>query len=267
MDIRLCDSQFNAQLFQLLINKFMFIYNNNPNNQILNKGLNNLLERYSEKSTGLKIFMDDNEEINNKNLEKKNSNLNNNNNNNENNEEKYLFTSELLIKFLLRLNYHNSNQLNNNKNNISKFPNNSFFYDNKTNSLEDVLEADNSNDNIQFNYSNNQKYHNLKPINEKSFWEPVIEPMPGKFTFLTSKNNKFIKFDILSLKPTFEGLNKICRQNSFHSLNINLNERLMENVNILKKDYIRIDEIMKKKELDNDVNQKKNFNCFKFNRI
>ena len=258
MDIRLCDSQFNAQLFQLLINKFMFIYNNNPNNQILNKGLVNLLERYSEKSTGLKIFMDDDEEINNKNLEKKNSNLNNNNNNNENNEEKYLFTSELLIKFLLRLNYHNSNQLNNNKNNISKFPNNSFFYDNKTNSLEDVLEADNSNDNIQFNnLSNNQKYHNLKPINEKSFWEPVIEPMPGKFTFLTSKNNKFIKFDILSLKPTFEGLNKICRQNSFHSLNINLNERLMENVNILKKDYIRIDEIMKKKELDNDVNQKK----------
>ena len=35
--------------------------------------------------------------------------------------------------------------------------------------------------------------------------------MPGKFTFLTSKNNKFIKFDILSLKPTFEGLSKICR--------------------------------------------------------
>ena len=113
-------------------------------------------------------------------------------------------------------------------------------------------------DNIQFNYSNNQKYHNLKPINEKSFWEPVIEPMPGKFTFLTSKNNKFIKFDILSLKPTFEGLSKICRQNSFHSLNINLNERLMENINSLLKDNSRINEIMENKELNNNnINNKK----------
>ena len=49
----------------------MPIYNYYPNHQILIKGLKNLLERYSEKSTGLKIFIDDDEGINNKNLEKK----------------------------------------------------------------------------------------------------------------------------------------------------------------------------------------------------
>ncbi len=61
IDIRLCDSQFNAQLFQILINKFMFIQSNHPNNQILNEGLQKLLLKYSDNSSGLKINMDDDE--------------------------------------------------------------------------------------------------------------------------------------------------------------------------------------------------------------
>jgi hypothetical protein len=32
-----------------------------------------------------------------------------------------IFDSELITKFLLRLNYHNSNQSNNNKNNLGRF--------------------------------------------------------------------------------------------------------------------------------------------------
>jgi hypothetical protein len=72
--------------------------------------------------------------------------------------------------------------------------------------------------------------------------------MPGKFTYLTTKQNQFIKFEILSLKPTFKGLRKICRQNYFHSLNININERLMENINSLIKDYERINEIIENKD-------------------
>jgi hypothetical protein len=72
--------------------------------------------------------------------------------------------------------------------------------------------------------------------------------MPGKFTYLTTKQNQFIKFEILSLIPAFKGLRKICRQNYFHSLNININERLMENINSLIKDYERINEIIDNKE-------------------
>ena len=157
-----------------------------------------------------------------------------------------IFDSELITKFLLRLNYHNSNQSNNNKNNLGRFSSAKILYNDKINtnsfSEEDIeLELNN---NIEFNFQKNNKIKN----NEKLLWEPVIEPMPGKFTYLTTKQNQFIKFEILSLKPTFKGLRKICRQNYFHSLNININERLMENINSLIKDYERINEIIDNKE-------------------
>ena len=85
IEIRICDAEFNAQLFQILISKFMFIYSNSPDNKILNKGIKNLMKKYTY--------------------------FNNNNENNENNEiSNENFNSELLTKFLLKINYHNSNQ-------------------------------------------------------------------------------------------------------------------------------------------------------------
>ncbi len=246
IDIRICDSQFNAQLFQILINKLMLFYTNNPNNQVLKDGLNKLIKKYSDSSTGLKINMDDEDEkIKKKKIKKKKSNQQNENEQKEN--EEMIFDSELITKFLLRLNYHNSNQSNNNKNNLGRFSSAQILYnDNKNNvnsfSEEDVeLELKN---NIEFNFQKNNNIQN----NEKLLWEPVLEPMPGKFTYLTTKQNQFIKFEILSLIPAFKGLRKICRQNYFHSLNININERLMENINSLIKDYERINEIIDNKE-------------------
>ena len=162
------------------------------------------------------------------------------------------------MKFLLRINYHNSNQLNNknSKSDYQKFPTGQLLYNNnpKSNSKTYSEEDFESEKNIEFNFPKN----NIRLTNEKSFWEPVLEPMPGKFTYLTTKKNIFIKFEILSLKPTYNGFRRICRQNYFHSLNINLNERLMENINSLLKDNSRINEIMENKELNNNnINNKK----------
>jgi hypothetical protein len=40
----------------------MLFYTNNPNNQVLKDGLNKLIKKYSDSSTGLKINMDDEDE-------------------------------------------------------------------------------------------------------------------------------------------------------------------------------------------------------------
>ena len=247
IDIRLCDSQFNAQLFQIVINKLMFFQSNNPNNQVLNDGLKKLLLKYSDKSTGVKINMEEDEIRDKKKKKKKKSN------NEKKENEEYDFTSELLMKFILKVNYHNSNQSNDKNSKLNNFPTIQLLYNQKSISksfTEEDLESENNNSEFKFQ-KNNFKH------NDKSFWEPVIEPMPGKFTYLTTKQNQFIKFEILSLKPTYDGLRKICRQNNFHSLNINLNERLMENINSLMKDYYRINEIMENKELNHNINNKK----------
>ena len=250
IDIRLCDSQFNAQLFQIVINKLMFFQSNNPNNQVLNDGLKKLLLKYSDKSTGVKINMEDDE------IKEKKKNKKKKLNNEKKENEEYDFTSELLMKFILKVNYHNSNQSNDKYNNnikLNNLPSPQFLYNQKSFSksfTEEDIESE-INNNIEFKFQNNFKSH------DKSFWEPVIEPMPGKFTYLTTKQNQFIKLEILSLKPTYDGLRKICRQNNFHSLNINLNERLMENINSLIKDYYRINEIMENKDLNHNINSKK----------
>ena len=251
IEIRICDAEFNAQLFQILISKFMFVYTNSPDNKILNKGLKNLMKKYT-------YFSNNN---NNENEEN-----NNNIKKNENFEED--FNSELLVKFLLKINYHNSNQVKKLKklklNNISLSNNSSEKnYEEMTDNSIYINNENTQNQNSTIN-NKNSKESEIKIINEnftnnnnntkENFWEPFIEPLPGKFTYLTSKDNQYIKFDILSLIPIYGGIRNICRQSKFHSLNINVNERLMENINSLMKDLDKTQELKKKK---NGLNKKK----------
>jgi hypothetical protein len=102
----------------------------------------------------------------------------------------------------------------------------------------------------------------LKNQNEKevNFWEPFIEPLPAKFTSLSSDENQYIKFEILSLTPAYDGLKGFYRQSKFHSLNINLNERLMENVKYLLQDYEKTKALVvinKKNSSDNVIDTQK----------
>jgi hypothetical protein len=206
----------------------MFIYSNSPDNKILNKGIKNLMKKYTY--------------------------FNNNNENNENNEiSNENFNSELLTKFLLKINYHNSNQSKKQKklklNNISL--SNNTEKNISENSIYINEENQNNNNNSEMKMNN---FNNNTNNNKENFWEPFIEPLPGKFTYLTSKDNQYIKFDILSLIPIYGGIRNICRQSKFHSLNFNVNERLMENINSLMKDLNKTQELKKKK---NGLNKRK----------
>ena len=114
----------------------------------------------------------------------------------------------------------------------------------KYNILEETVPDNMSTEDIVLDKENVVHSHRELTMEDKceiNFWEPFIEPMPSKFTFLQSDENQYIKFDILSLKPTYDGIRRICRQRKFHSLNINLNERLMESANSLLKDYEKYD--------------------------
>ena len=97
-------------------------------------------------------------------------------------------------------------------------------------------------------------------MNEKSdvnFWEPFIEPLPLKYTCLKSEENQYMKIEILSLKQTYDGIRRICRQRKFHSLNVNFNERLMESLNSVMKDYERTKEIANKEEVVTTMSNRK----------
>ena len=63
----------------------------------------------------------DDDEIRSKKKKKKKKKSKNELNDNEQNNEEYEFSSELLMKFLLRINYNNSNQLNNKISNWTTF--------------------------------------------------------------------------------------------------------------------------------------------------
>ena len=242
IDLRICDSQFNIQLFRILIRQFMFISTNHPDNVFINNALVNLSKKYG-------ISTDQND-INNSiiNSVRLNTNPNNgtfihntNNNNenglttviktdnNNNNTYSEVFNNEMYVKLLLRVQYHNSS---NSKKRSSQSNNN-----NNNNHLNNIN-----------NINNNDNHSNRMELIEdttSNFWEPFIEPLPLKYTSLTSKENIYTKIEILSLRQTYDGLRNLCRQTKFHSLNINFNERLLENINAFKKDYDRANELMK----------------------
>ena len=117
----------------------------------------------------------------------------------------------MYVKLLLRVQYHNSS---NSKKRSSQSSNNN----NNNNHLNNVN-----------NINNNDNHSNRMELIEdttSNFWEPFIEPLPLKYTSLTSKENIYTKIEILSLRQTYDGLRNLCRQTKFHSLNINFNERL-----------------------------------------
>ena len=64
----------------------------------------------------------------------------------------------------------------------------------------------------------------------KSKWEPIIEPCPLYVNIRNSKNNYCLVIEIDNLVPVNLGLKNIIRQTYTHSLNINVNEIIIENL-------------------------------------
>jgi hypothetical protein len=76
-------------------------------------------------------------------------------------------------------------------------------------------------------------YHN---INNKN-WEPLIEPLPASLSFFKNEDKQYLHFHLLSLLQNDLGIENICRQKNFHSLNININEFMFESIRALITDY------------------------------
>lgn len=71
-------------------------------------------------------------------------------------------------------------------------------------------------------------------------WEPFLEPMPTMFNYFKNDLKQYILFDILSFEQSFPGIDNICRQRNFHSMNLNLNETLLESINHFLIDYKKV---------------------------
>lgn len=223
IDIRLCDSQFNAQLFQFIIDKLMVSNSNDVDDDFVNLAIKKLMKKYTYNNTDP--------------IPTENSNQNSN----SAKSQKEKFIADSYVKFIFRSNYHNSNQ---SKKQQRQYRHSTF---NNLNLLtENNVNPFNANSNII--------------MNEKSdvnFWEPFIEPLPLKYTCLKSEENQYMKIEILSLKQTYDGIRRICRQRKFHSLNVNFNERLMESLNSVMKDYERTKEIANKEEVVTTMSNRK----------
>jgi len=77
------------------------------------------------------------------------------------------------------------------------------------------------------------QYHN----NNNTIFEPLIEPLPVRIDYFNNENAKFLSIDFFSLIQKNYGISYLCRQKNFHSLNININEAILDNVNSLNLDY------------------------------
>lgn len=75
--------------------------------------------------------------------------------------------------------------------------------------------------------------------NSKITWEPFIEPCPISFYQLESNIENFMALEIQCLKPVNIGVSSLVRQKCFHSLNININEIIIENMNNFYSDFSR----------------------------
>jgi hypothetical protein len=76
-------------------------------------------------------------------------------------------------------------------------------------------------------------YHNT---NNKT-WEPLTEPLPASISFFRGSDKQYLHFHLLSLQQNDLGIENICRQKNFHSLNINLNEFIFESIRAMITDY------------------------------
>ena len=93
--------------------------------------------------------------------------------------------------------------------------------------------------------------------NSKLLWEPFIEPCPVFLNMLSSQISQNINIIIDNLTPIDIGLKKLVRQTHTHSLNININEILFENLRNILLDFNKYSDQNKINEEVDDKLRKK----------